>query len=480
MLKLEALNDRYSQCRKRLVARNQEHLLSFWDSLDSDSRENLLTEIESIPWDLVDELIPTHVLKEPPRHVPSDIVPAPAYPRIPSAELKPLYAEARTLGSKLISTGKVAAFTVAGGQGTRLGFDGPKGAVAVTPVRRKTLFQLFAEIIRAASDRHSAPIPWYIMTSPGNYQQTKDFFEAHQYFGLPAGNVFLFCQGMLPSFDFRGKILMTDRDGLALAPDGHGGSLKSLVTSGSLKQMQQRGIEVITYFQVDNPLIKPFDELFIGLHRITKSEMSSKVTPKADDLERLGNVCIADGRLAVIEYSDFPEQLAHAKNPDGSRRFNLGSLAIHLVDVSFVERIVGHKFELPYHRAAKAVNWLDEQGIQRTPPKDGPNAVKLETFVFDALPLAKNPLVLEIDRGEEFSPVKNAHGVDSLETSIRDQVRRAARWLESAGAKVPRKNDGEPAVALEIAPTYAMSAEDLQRKLTHPPKLSAGENVYIS
>ena len=480
MSNLEDLNDRYEQCRKLLESRNQQHLLAWWDSLDGDSREKLLREIESIPWELVDELIPTHVLKEPPRHVPSDIVPAPAYPRIPTAELKPLYEEARELGRQLISTGKVAAFTVAGGQGTRLGFDGPKGAVAITPVRRKTLFQLFAEIIRAAIDRYGTPIPWYIMTSTGNYQQTKDFLEENKYFGLSAHNVFLFCQGMLPSFDFGGKTLMTDKDQLALAPDGHGGSLKSLVTSGSLKRMQQRGVEIITYFQVDNPLIKPFDELFIGLHRLTRSEMSSKVTPKADDLERLGNVCLADGRVVVIEYSDFPEHLARAKNPDGSRRFDLGSLAIHLLDVGFVERIVGHRFELPYHRALKEVAWLDEHGVQQTPPKGKPNAVKLETFVFDALPLAKNPLVLEIDRSEEFSPVKNARGVDSLETSIRDQIRRAARWLEAAGAKVPRNNDGEPAVTLEIAPSFAMSAEDVQRKLTNPSKLSAGEKIYIS
>src|SRR5688572_13288997 len=257
MSKFEDLNVRYDRCRTQLESRNQQHLVAFWNSLHDISRENLLREIESIPWELVDELIPTHVLKEPPRQVPSDITPAPAYPRVPTPELKPKYVEARALGRQLISAGKVAAFTGAGGQGTRLGFDGPKGAVAVTPVRRKTLFQLFAEIIQAASDRYAAPIPWYIMTSTGNYQQTKDFLEENKYFGLSADNVFLFCQGMLPSFDFRGKILMTDKDQLALAPDGHGGSLKSLVMSGSLGRMQQRGVEIITYFQVDNPLIKP-------------------------------------------------------------------------------------------------------------------------------------------------------------------------------------------------------------------------------
>jgi UDP-N-acetylglucosamine/UDP-N-acetylgalactosamine diphosphorylase len=197
-------------------------------------------------------------------------------------------------------------------------------------------------------------------------------------------------------------------------------------------------------------------------------------------LERVGNVCLADGRMVVIEYSDFPEDLAREKNPDGTRRFNLGSLAIHLLDVGFVDRIIRQKFELPYHRAVKTVTSVDENGFQQTPPKDEPNAIKLETFVFDALPRAQNPLLLEIDRSEEFSPVKNAHGFDSVDTAIRDQVRRAARWLEAAGAKVPRDEEGEPAVTIEIAPSYAMSAEDLRIKMNRPPTLVVDEKVYIS
>jgi UDP-N-acetylglucosamine/UDP-N-acetylgalactosamine diphosphorylase len=475
-----SFDDRYQQCRHDLTSRNQEHLLTWWDELDESARRHLLTQVESIPWAIVDELIPTHVLNEPAKKIPSDIQPAAAYPNVPTEELKGLYAEARKLGAELIAAGKVAAFTVAGGQGTRLGFDGPKGTLAVTPVCGKSLFQLFAEIIRAAADRHRTAIPWYIMTSPSNHDATQEFFHEHQFFGLPSNEVTFFAQGMLPTFDFHGKILMTDKESLALNPDGHGGSLKALHASGSLQRMQARGVEIITYFQVDNPLIMPFDELFIGLHRIAKSEMSSKVTPKNDNFERLGNVCWADGQLVVIEYSDFPDDLARSKNPDGSRKFNLGSLAIHLLDVAFVDRIVGQRFQLPYHRAVKAVPWMDENGIQQTPPKNAPNAIKLETFVFDALPLAKNPLLLEIDRGEEFSPVKNARGVDSLETSIRDQIRRAARWLEAAGAKIPRNEQGEPAAAIEIAPYCAMSAEELRAKLQQPPELTPGAKIYIA
>ena len=144
--------------------------------------------------------------------------------------------------------------------------------------------------------------------------------------------------------------------------------------------------------------------------------MSTKVASKVDDFERVGNVCMHEGRVVVIEYSNFPEELARAKNPDGSRRLNVGNLAIHLLDVGFVDRIIAQKFELPYRRSEKTVTWMDENGFQRTPPT--PNAIKLETFVFDALSLAKNPLLLEVDRAEEFSPVKNAKGVDSVESAL--------------------------------------------------------------
>lgn len=446
--------------------------------MSAPQREHLLSEIDSIPWSHLDPLVETHVRNRPEDQVCTNLEPAVVFPHQPDAGKEELYREAVVLGNELICAGKVAAFTVAGGQGTRLGFEGPKGAVTITPVREKTLFQLFAETIMTVRKRYGVDIPWYIMTNPANHMQTTGFLEDHEFFGLPPQDVVLFSQGMLPSFDLEGKILLEDKHRLALAPDGHGGSLKSLVASGALEDMASRGIEIISYFQVDNPLIKPFDPLFIGLHAKTGSQMSAKVTSKADDLERVGNICVHDGRIVVIEYSNFPDELAHAKNADGSRRFNVGNLAIHLLDVDFVNRVIAKQFELPYHRAEKTVTWMDENGFLRTPPT--PNAIKLETFVFDALSLAKNPLFLEIDRAEEFSPVKSAKGVDSVESAIRDQIRRAARWLEDAGVTIPRSSDGEPDVTVEIAPAYALDAHDVKRRVTRPPELHRGETIYIS
>ncbi|MCH7993720.1 MAG: hypothetical protein IIB57_04655, partial [Planctomycetes bacterium] len=185
-----------------------------------------------------------------------------------------------------------------------------------------------------------------------------------------------------------------------------------------------------------------------------------------------------NGSVVVIEYSNFPENLARELNSDGTRRFNVGNLAIHLLDVSFLDRIIAQRFELPYHRAKKTVTCMDENGFLRTPFK--PNAVKLETFVFDALPLARTPLLLEVDRAEEFSPVKNAKGQDSLETAVRDQIRRAARWLEAAGVEIPRKADGEPNVTIEIAPAYALEADDVKRHAVGSLALRDAETIYLS
>ena len=451
---MERLENVISDLRRR----GQEHTLRWWPELSPSQRERLLAELEAIPWPSLAPVIKTHVLGRPELGELRNVEPARVLPHEPRPDQQARYEKAHACGAEIIKHGKVAAFTVAGGQGTRLGFDGPKGCVGVTPVTNKSLFQLFAEMVLAARAKYGAAIAWYIMTNAENHEQTRRFFEANHYFGLPQADVMMFPQGMLPAFDFQGRLLLADKDHLALAPDGHGGSLKALAASGALADMRRRGIEVISYFQVDNPLVKPFDPLFVGLHAETGSEMSTKVARKADDFEKVGNVCLVDGRATVIEYTEFPRELATQRNADGTRCFDAANLAMHLFDAGFVER-VAEKAQLPFRRAEKAVPFINERGELIRPTS--PNAIKLETFVFDALPLAKTPLLLEVDRAEEFSPVKNATGPDSLETSKRDQVLRACRWLEQAGIAVPRKPDGAPDVTVEIGPKFAMDGEDV-------------------
>jgi UDP-N-acetylglucosamine/UDP-N-acetylgalactosamine diphosphorylase len=237
---------------------------------------------------------------------------------------------------------------------------------------------------------------------------------------------------------------------------------------------------LISYFQVDNPLTKVLDPLFLGLHAEAGAQMSAKALPKRDPLEKLGNFCLLDGRTAVIEYSDMPEDLARATEPDGRLRFRAGSIAIHIFNRDFVERLTrGGKCELPFHRALKKVPCIDAAGRPVSPSQ--PNAVKLEMFVFDAMPIAEKVLLLETSRVEEFSPVKNAEGADSLATCLRDQVRRWAEWLEIAGVRVPRDADGIVACPIEISPLFAADAADLAEKEKDlcVLALEPGKAVYI-
>ncbi|HSZ57111.1 MAG TPA: UDPGP type 1 family protein [Tepidisphaeraceae bacterium] len=464
--------------RRTWESAGEGHVFRFFDSLDPAGKQKLQNQLQQFDPRHLSELASQYVTHKPPINIPKDIQPVKAFPREPlTPDQRKLYDDARRRGQELLSAGKIAAFLVAGGQGTRLGYDGPKGEFPVTPVRHKPLFQVFAEQIRAYSRDFGKTVPWYIMTSEANDTQTRAFFQQHNYFGLNAYDVFFFQQGMIPAFAMDGRVLLGERDSLALSPDGHGGSLRALSRSGALADMRRRGIEHLSYFQVDNPLVHVVDPLFLGLHDLTTSEMSSKTIPKAGPLEKVGNFVQADGVVQVIEYSDLPEELARQTNSDGGLRFNEGSIAIHALRVSFVERLNSTgTLSLPWHRAEKKVPYVDEQGNPVKPDK--PNAVKLEQFVFDAIPLAKNAMVYTTDRAEEFSPVKNAEGVDSPATCRRDQIRRSARWLRAAGVQVPEKN-GEPDATLEISPLLAVSAEQLRQRNLTVRQIAPGSSLYL-
>ncbi|MHC4622309.1 MAG: UTP--glucose-1-phosphate uridylyltransferase [Planctomycetota bacterium] len=462
----------------RLKQHNQSHLLAFWGQLDAAGRQNLLAQIESLDFSQIDLWVANLVRNPTPAELTADLAAAPCYAPTPEhSEQTPKYAHARELGRKLISAGKVAAFVVAGGQGTRLGFDGPKGNFPTSPVKNKTLFQMFAETIAAASQKYQVTCPWYIMTSPLNHDETKRIFRKNRYFGLAEENVFIFQQGALPNFGLNGKILLAGPADIACSPDGHGGSLKALFRSGAIEDMKKRGIQFISYFQVDNPLINIFDPLFIGLHALDDAEMSSKALIKTGPKEKVGNFCLADGKVTVIEYSDLPDELAEKRNRDGSLLFQLASIAIHIINTTFVEKLNAEGFSLPLHRALKKIPHIDERGNLVEPTE--PNGVKLETFVFDALPLASKSVILETLRSEEFAPLKNAVGADSVETARRMMAERAANWLESAGVKIPRKSDHSPDCLIEIAPGFALEKDDLKQELDRMPDIKPGDSLYL-
>ncbi|MGH8019261.1 MAG: UTP--glucose-1-phosphate uridylyltransferase [Opitutaceae bacterium] len=455
----------------------QGQVFRFWPQLSKAQREQLIEQAREIDLAEIKRLNNTLVrASSATRTDLTTIEPAPCITLPGNGGDEIAWAEARLAGEKALRAGKVAAFTVAGGQGTRLGFDGPKGTFPVTPVTKKPLFAIFAEKILAAQRRYGCEMLWFIMTSNANREQTIAFFEENNFFGLRADQMHFFRQGRMPAVDFKGKILLESADAIVLSPDGHGGSLRALVRSGAVDRMERAGVEILSYFQVDNPLVHCIDASFIGFHVLKKSEMSSRMVPKAYDKENVGVFCRQNGRLVVIEYSDLPDELATLRGDKGELIHRAGSIAIHLLSTAFVRRLGegASGIVLPFHRADKKVPCADESGKTTKPEKA--NGIKFEMFVFDALPFAKNPIVVETRRDEEFSPVKNAEGVDSPETSRSDQMKLFARWMHAVGIPV-KTNKGVPDIAIEVSPLFAIDEDTFAEswaKLSPKPELRDG------
>jgi UDP-N-acetylglucosamine/UDP-N-acetylgalactosamine diphosphorylase len=439
--------------RTRLEEAGQDHLLAHLDRLEGEPRARLVAELEALDLALVREL--ARLLRAPaaPRDAQRFEPPA-TFPlaRGPAEEERARRAIAR--GEELLAAGRVGFVLVAGGQASRLGFEGPKGVFPVGPVSGRTLFALHARRLLRARRRHGIATPWYVMTSDANDAATRAYFEEHAHFGLPAADVRFFRQEMLPALDEEGRILLAARDALFLAPNGHGGVLTGLRRSGALADMRARGLTQLSYFQVDNPLVRPTDPLFLGLHDLEGAQMSTKVVAKRDAGEKVGVIGCVDGRLGCVEYSDLPDELRFAAEPGGALRFRAGNIAVHALSIDFLDELTDEGVELPWHVAEKRMSVLDARG--RSTEARG---YKFETFVFDALGKARHSVTLEVDRALEFSPVKNATGEDSPRTAQRDLCRLHAGWACAAGRELPAPGElGVPAV--EIDPLLAETEEE--------------------
>jgi UDP-N-acetylglucosamine/UDP-N-acetylgalactosamine diphosphorylase len=475
----------------------QGHVFAFLNQLPAAGQQTLLAEAAEIDLNELARLTRTLLAKNPTAGAdPGDLAPAPYVPRPEQGGDATAWAQARAVGEAALRAGRVAAFTVAGGHGTRLGWDGPKGTFPITPVKQKPLFQVFAEKLRAAGARYGRPLHWFIMTSHANHEATAAFFAEHKFFGLDQARVHFFRQGRI-----------------AMSPDGHGGSLRALDRNGVLDLLKSEGIDTISYFQVDNPLVRCIDPAFLGWHFAQGSEMSSKMVVKAYPEEKVGHFCVQQGRLVVVEYSDLPLTRQRELDPaTGRLRFHAGNVAIHVLDREFARRMSrstgsgqahsadstgspqadfrlrqGHLGQagwaaegksLPFHRADKKIPVIDAAGKPVQPA--APNGVKFEMFVFDALPFAKNPIVIETHRADDFSPVKNAEGADSPQTCRHDQLRQFARWLRAAGATVETDGEGHPRPALEVSPLFGYDEDTFARaweKLS--PKPAVADGLYL-
>lgn len=431
---------------------DQLHLVEDWRHLPLSERSALQSQLEKLDLQLVRQLF------ENSKQSRIQLDPA-SISAVPAKSANWEFSAAGRLGAEALSRGEVAVLLVAGGQGTRLRCDQPKGMFEIGPVSNATLFQIHAEKVLARIRRHGGRIPFLIMTSPATDAETRSFFAENQCFGLPVDDVFFFCQGTMPAVDaVTGRILRDGPARLALSPNGHGGTLAALRDSNLLGELRRRGVRFVFYLQVDNPLTKIADPVFLGQHILARSEASSKVVPKLSPDDKVGNFVLLDARCSMIEYIDLPRELAEARDADGQLRIRAANPAIHIFDVEFLQRLAADETALPYHIARKCVkHWT---GGKIAEPKSE-NALKFEKFIFDTLPLAERWLIVETTHRDEFAPLKNLEGPDSPEQVRAAMHGLACDWLEQAGVSVCRRDDWPQ----EISPLLALDAEELARRV---------------
>ncbi len=458
--------------RTRLSQHGQSHLLHWWDELNESQRCGLLAQLESIDYSLIARLFSEREAAG--GSSASDLAgrampPAQLVAQPKTAAEQDHWRKATACGEEQLQDGKVGAILVAGGQGTRLGFDKPKGMFPIGPVSERSLFQIFCEQLLARGRRAGAVIPYFIMTSDATHEDTVAFFEENHFFGLKPRDVYFFRQGKLPAVcDKTGEIYLAQKHEVALSPDGHGGILKALQAAGLLEVMRDRGIESLYYHQVDNPMAIVCDPAFLGLHELHGSDISTKVVNKVAPEEKTGVLVNVDGQTQIIEYSDMPVERTREVEPDGTLRFRAGNTAMHVIRRGFLQELLDQGRDLPYHRAHKPVPCVDRLGNRIEPTPTSKNAFKFEQFIFDTLPLAATALVVEADRSIEFNPVKNQSGADSPETSRRAISQLNREWLRAAGAEV------SSAARVEISPLFALDADDLTGRVSPGQQIPDG------
>ncbi len=441
----------------------QGHLLRFWDELNPESQKKLLSQLNEVDFEMMRSLVDQSE-DAVDWEALSQQAGAPPAARLDDTSPKFASADAVRAGEEALRAGKVGMILVAGGQGTRLGFEPPKGMFPIGPVSGRTLFQMHCDRLLAMMKRYRTSLPMYIMTSPATDEETRRYFAANDRCGLAEDQLIIFCQGTMPAVDAAsGRLLLATKDELALSPDGHGGLVAAFAKHGCLADAQRRGIEYLYYAQVDNPLAQLCDPEFIGYHILSQSQLTTQVVKKRFATERVGNVVEIDGRVQIIEYSDLPESAAVQTDAEGNLKLWAGNIAVHVFDVGFLQQVVESASGLPFHRAHKKVPYIDDSGKLVEPT--APNAIKFERFVFDLLPMAERAFVVEGDPAKIFAPVKNANGAefDTPEHSQRAISDLHRSWLEQAGARVA------PDVVVEIHPAWAMNAAEVKEQLQQLP-----------
>jgi UDP-N-acetylglucosamine/UDP-N-acetylgalactosamine diphosphorylase len=445
----------------------QHHILEHYYTLPAEKQRLFLKNLEELDINLIFSLYNDFSNKKYFSHHPDTIRQAEIIKIPETSGEKALYEKALAAGESLIRDGRVAILIVAGGQGSRLGFEGPKGTFPATPIMKKTLFQLFAESIKAINEKYNTSIPLLIMTSEENHSDTIDFFKLNDYFSLEKDNVHFFRQGMIPSISPEGKLILKDETNLFTNPDGHGGSLKAFHDSGLLRDLMKKGFTELFYCQVDNPLVRMVDPVFLGYHSLTKAQVSTKVVRRTDISEKVGIYLSLNGKDAIAEYSDLPPEFMAALDEEGNIRYWAGNTAIHTFSLEFIKFINHHGYAVPYHCARKSIEMKSNNGSSINT-----DTWKFETFVFDAIPLAEKTSCMEVVREEEFSPIKNYDGADSPDTARIAMSNLHRSWLEDAGFKML------PGTQVEISPLFALNKKEFVERVRGKELQSKGD-IYF-
>ncbi len=397
----------YTEAKAKLDARHQGHLLQFYDSLSDTEQYQLLEQIDALDFHLLDVFSAYQGEKEKSKGL---LAPLGA---LTCQEIQQNQQKFDSAGLDAIRQGKVGAVLLAGGMGTRLGSDKPKGMYNIGLTRPLSIFECLIQNLMQVVDKAGSFVPLFIMTSEKNDEITRDFFEENKYFGYNAEYVHFFVQEMAPAVDEQGKILLEEKGRIATSPNGNGGWFISFARAGLLNLVQREEIEWLNVFAVDNVLQKIADPSFLGATILSGCESGSKVVRKADAQERVGVLCLEDGKPSIVEYYEMTEDMINSREPDGTLSYNYGVILNYLFRTDRLAELMQHELEM--HVVHKKVSYIDENGNLIQPEE--PNAYKFETLVLDMIHLQENCLAYEVEREKEFAPVKNAHGTDSVDTA---------------------------------------------------------------
>ena len=404
------MDEKLKQVEQTLKKYGQEQLLDGYNRLPGEKeKQDFLNSILTVDFNQVEQLFKSVNDKANFSNVkiePIDFVDK-------SKLSKEKYEKYEKIGFEKIKSGKLAVVTMAGGQGTRLGHTGPKGTYDLGLDTHKSIFEILCETLKEARDKYKVDIPWYIMTSDENNEETESFFKNHDYFGYPAGCIMFFKQGKLPMLNTDGKILLDEKGRIKEAADGHGGIFQSMLKEGVVYDMKARGIEWAFIGGVDNVLAKMVDAVLIGLAEEKHVLAAGKSLVKAGPTERVGVFCKKNGKPSVIEYTEISKEMSEELTETGELKYGESHILCNLFNIKAIEKI--GKMQLPYHVAFKKAKCLDKDGNVISPKE--PNAYKFEAFLFDAFESLDDMAILRVKREEEFAPVKNAEGVDSPETA---------------------------------------------------------------